>query len=507
MMDPTADRAGSNRADQPQTHGPDEETTQTWGDMADEEEQQAAAPLDQEALEASLRGVQRGQIVNGAVVEVRADEGVVVHVGGKYEGVIPRTEFTSEAELPKEGDTVSVAILRVNDEDGHVVLSKKKADYENVWRKITAALETGEVLTAMVTERVKGGLRVDLGVHGFVPASHVGTRNVRDLDRFVGRSLRLKVLEADRRQKKVILSHRLVLEEERKRRREETLARLEEGVVCEGKVRNVTEYGAFVDLGGVDGLLHISEMSWTRIKHPSEVLSVGDTIQVEVLGVDRQRGRISLGRRSILPDPWNQAAQSIKVGSLVKATITRIVRNGVFARVDDLGIEGFCPISELAERRVSDPAEVVKVGQGVDLKVLNFRPEERRMTLSLAEAQQERERQEYRDYMRGQTQQRRTLGDQFGDILQGVAVRPEEAHLGPEAAAAEQEAAAEVSTPVPTEAPEPQAGMETASATAQEASAEAPAFPAGQEATADQAKAEPAEDAPQETDQGAETSS
>jgi ribosomal protein S1 len=395
--------------------GPEGEGRPTDGD----EEPVAPQTMDMEALEASLRPVRPGDVIEGTVVEV-SDSGVVVHVGGKYEGVIPTHEFPGPTEMPGVGDKVGVAVIRISDEEGQVTLSKRKADYENVWVRIQAALETGEPVTAMVTERVKGGLRVDLGVSGFVPASQVSTRNIRDLDRFVGRSLRLRIIEADRRQKKVILSHRQIVEEDRQKRREETLSRLREGMVCEGKVRSITDYGAFVDLGGVDGLLHISEMAWTRVKHPSEVVKVGDTIQVAIIGIDRERNRISLSRRECMPDPWNEAAQRFNPGALVKATITRLAKSGAFARLEDAQIEGFIPISELAERRISDPGEVVSAGQVLDVKIISLRPDERRMTLSLAEAEQEKERQEYRDYIAGQTTSRPTLGDQFGKILSEV---------------------------------------------------------------------------------------
>ncbi|MBM3501656.1 MAG: 30S ribosomal protein S1 [Armatimonadetes bacterium] len=396
----------------------DEDVVAQFGDMADEDQDAAgrAAEFDESALQHSLRAVRPGEIVQGTVVEVRQNE-VVLHVGGKYEGVIPLVEFSNAAEVPREGEQIAVAVIRVAEDEGQVVLSKKKADYEKVWTRITESLATGETLTAMVTERVKGGLRVDLGVSGFVPASQVSTRNVRDLDRFVGRSLRLRVIEADRRDKKVVLSHRQVVEEERKGRRDETLARIQEGMVCEGKVRNITDYGAFVDLGGVDGLLHISEMGWTRVKHPSEVLKVGDTIQVAVIGIERDKERISLSRRECLPDPWNEAGKRLKTGSVVKAKITRLAKNGAFALIQDTEIEGFIPISEMSDRRIGDPSDVVAADQIVDVKIISLRPQERRMTLSLAEAEQEKERQEYRQYMAEQAPARATLGDQFGAEL------------------------------------------------------------------------------------------
>ena len=421
----------------------DEDVVAQVGDMADEEHDGiGAGDFDESVLQQSLRAVRPGEIVQGTVVEVRQDE-VVLHVGGKYEGVIPLAEFSGGSEVPTEGEEVAVAVVRVSEEEGHVVLSKKKADYEKVWQRILECLTSGDTVTAMVTERVKGGLRVDLGVSGFVPASQVSTRNVRDLDRFVGRSLRLRVIEADRREKKVVLSHRQVVEEERKDRREETLNKLEEGMVCEGKVRNITDYGAFVDLGGVDGLLHISEIGWTRVKHPSEVLKVGDTIQVAVIGIEREKERISLSRRECLPDPWNEAGRRLKTGSVVKAKITRLAKNGAFALVEDAEVEGFIPISEMSDRRIGDPSDVLSAEQVIDVKIISLRPQERRMTLSLAEAEQEKERQEYRQYMADQAPTRATLGDQFGAELARLQVAAADAAPAAEAPPSEAPAPAE----------------------------------------------------------------
>lgn len=400
---------------------------------AEELMDQDAAMAEVESAHGQLR---EGDIVEGTVVAVSA-EGVLVDVGTKCEGLIPAHEFAEEGSQPAVGEVLDVYIVRPEDEEGNILLSKKRADYENVWRRVLSAYETGEVITAMVTDRVKGGLRVDLGVQGFVPASHVGARRLRDIDGFVGRSLRLKVIEADRDSKKVILSHRIVVEEERQARKEETLNSLQEGQVVTGRVRNITNYGAFVDLGGVDGLLHISEMAWTRIKHPSEVLNVGDTIQVMVLRIDREKERISLGRRQILPDPWKEAPKRYKVGEIVPARITRVVQFGAFAALES-GIEGIIPTSELAEKRVSDPAEVVQVGQQVEVKILNLRPQERRATLSLIEASRERERQEYREYMQSQEQHTVTIGDMFGDQLRKVAEGAAEP-AGQQAAEAEPE--------------------------------------------------------------------
>jgi ribosomal protein S1 len=392
------------------------------------------------------RQLEPGEIVTGVVVAI-GEEGLLVDVGAKSEGLIPVYEFVDRSEMPAEGDEIEVAVVRMAEDDSTAILSKKSADYERVWRRILDAAETGEVLDAMVTERVKGGLRVDLGVPGFVPASHVATRDVRNLDRFVGRSLRLKVLEAGRESKKVVLSHRLVVEEEKRLRREETLARLRDGLVCEGKVRSLTDYGAFIDLGGVDGLLHVSEMAWSRVDHPSDVCRVGDTLRVVVLDVDRERNRISLGRRQILPDPWKQAAAQIKTDSLVRAKITRTVRTGAFAELVDSEIEGFIPVSELSDKRLQQASDAVKEGDEVTLKVLKIRPEARRMTLSLRGAEQEKERQEYQQYMASQEKAKITLGDQFAEVLGVVAEQVQETEEGAREQA--EEAEAEASPPPP----------------------------------------------------------
>jgi ribosomal protein S1 len=342
-----------------------------------------------------------GDIVEGIVAAV-GDLGVSVAVGAKFEGLVPRAEFPREEDLPKLDERIMVAVVRVDEEHDVIMLSKKRADYERVWRVLEEAKSTGEVVTAMVTERVKGGLRVDVGVPGFVPASQVATRTPRNLDGFVGRELRLRVLEVDRKAKKVVLSHRQVVDEERDKRKSETMAKLYEGAVVEGKVRSLTDYGAFVDLGGVDGLLHISEMSWVRVDKPAELLKVGQRVRVMVLAIEGEGERISLGRRQILPDPWQVIGDKLKPGMVVSARITRVVRNGAFARVEGIEgieLEGFMPMREMADRSVTDAKSIVAAGQVVQAKVVELRPDARKMTLSLTEAEQEREREEYRKVM------------------------------------------------------------------------------------------------------------
>jgi len=342
----------------------------------------------------TLRTLHEGDVVKGVVVHLDR-EGVLVDVGTKSEGLIPPNELSREPgrrpeQIVRPGEEVDVFVLSAgDDESDQIILSKKRADFEKAWDRVIEAQRAGETLNARVTERVKGGLVVDLGIRGFVPASHVGSGQARNLEKYVDTMLPLKVIEVDRERRKVVLSHRLATEEERQAQRDETLATLAEGQVRQGVVRRITDYGAFVDIGGVDGLLHISEMSWTRIKHPNEVLKVGDEIQVMVLKTNLEQGRISLGLRQILPDPWTEAQERYQPGDLVQGAVTRLVPFGAFVQLDG-GLEGIVPNSELSVRRVNKPEDVVDVGDRVEVKILEIRPEERRLTLSIRQAMEDR---------------------------------------------------------------------------------------------------------------------
>jgi len=348
----------------------------------------------------NLRALVEGEVITGTVVHIDR-EGVLVDVGLKSEGLVPLGELSREAGRRPEhvvqvGDPIDVYVLKTDDDESdQVILSKRRADFEKAWDRVIEAQRAGEKLHAIVTERVKGGLVVDLGIRGFVPASHVGSGKARNLEKYVGMELPLKVIEVDRDRRKVVLSHRLATEEEREAQRLETLQTLAEGQVRTGVVRRITDYGAFVDIGGVDGLLHISEMSWTRIKHPNDVLKVGDEIQVMVLKTNLEQGRISLGLRQILPDPWTEAQERYAPGDLIKGQVTRLVPFGAFVQLDG-GLEGIVPNNELSIRRVNKPEDVVEVGDNVEVKIVEIRPEERRLTLSIRQALEERG--EYGDY-------------------------------------------------------------------------------------------------------------
>jgi predicted RNA-binding protein with RPS1 domain len=309
---------------------------------------------------------------------------------------------------------------------------------ERAWDRMMRAKSTGETLSATVTEAVKGGVVVDVGVRGFVPASQLGLSVPRNLNQYLGRTLKLRVLEVDRRRQTVILSNRVIQEEERAEKRRNAISRVKEGDEIVGNVRRLTDIGAFVDVGGVDGLLHVSELSWKRIDKPSDLLTVGEKVRVKVLKVDPEAGRISLSMRRLAPDPWDAARRKYGVGNTVKVKITSIVPQGAVVQLDEQ-MEGFIPISELAPRRVATPEEVVQVDQEVEAVVIDFIPRERRIVLSIRKLEQRKERQVIETYQKKvrSTSERTTLGDLFGHLFE------EYQPPAPEPPAAEAEAAAE----------------------------------------------------------------
>jgi 4-hydroxy-3-methylbut-2-enyl diphosphate reductase len=359
-----------------------------------EEALNAAMPETSVDYGRSFQSLQEHDVVEGTVVHIDR-EGVLVDVGMKSEGIIRMNELTRDSfqnpeDVVSVGDRIKVYVLQTENSEGNLLLSKKRADFEVAWDRVTEAYQNGSTITAMVTDRVRGGLVVDLGIRGFVPASHVGTGRVKNLDKYVGQSIPLKVIEVDRERRKVVLSHKLAVDEEREKKRTETIETLAEGQERTGIVRRITDYGAFVDLGGIDGLLHISEMSWTRINHPSEVVKVGQKIQVVVQKMNLESGRVSLSMRQILPDPWKNVGARYKVGDVIRCKISRLVPFGAFVLLEE-GVEAIIPNQELTYRRIKRPEQVVSIGDEVEARVLDVRPEERRMTLSIRAVQQERE--------------------------------------------------------------------------------------------------------------------
>jgi len=336
----------------------------------------------------ALQQLRENEVITGTVMRVDRREGVLVDVGAKSEGIIRPNELSRDSNLNPEdivkvGDKIKVYVLEPENQDGIPILSKKRADFEQAWDRVQQAKESEEILQAMVTERVKGGLVVDLGIRGFVPASHVGNGSLKtNLDRYVGQSIPLKVIEVDKDRRKVVLSNKAAVDEERLRESQKTKASLSAGQIRHGVVRRLTNYGAFIDLGGIDGLLHISEMSWTRINDPKEVLREGQELDVIVLKMDLENNRVSLGLRQILPDPWAVIGERYKEGDVISGTVTRRVPFGAFVQVEG-EVEGIIPNSEIPRNRGGKPGGDVAQGEIVEVKVIGLRPEERKMTLSL----------------------------------------------------------------------------------------------------------------------------
>lgn len=338
------------------------------------------------AIDSSYKRLQKGDRVEATIIQVDRDK-VFVDLGTKAEGIIPLGEL-SEENLDTAigqfniGDKISVIVIRPEGAEGNPIVSKKRADFEEIWDKIEHAFQTEEMINAQVVDRVKGGLVVDIGVRGFVPATHVGSGKLRNIEKYVGQPLQLKVIEIDRERKKVVLSNRQAEEERRASAKENIFTAVKPGDKLEGTVRRLTDYGAFVDLGGVDGLLHISEMSWARINHPKEMFKEGQKIEVMVLRLDPNAGKISLGHRQVLPDPWNLIKENYKIGQTLKITVGRIVQSGAFIKLPE-GAEAFMPVSEMSYRRIKRPQDVVDEGEEVDAQIIDLRPDERRMVLSM----------------------------------------------------------------------------------------------------------------------------
>jgi small subunit ribosomal protein S1 len=335
---------------------------------------------------ATMVSFDEGDVVNGKVVRIDKDE-VLVDIGYKAEGVIPSNELSirksvDPAEEVELGEEVDALVLTKEDAEGRLILSKKRARFEKAWRRIEIAADSGEPVEGSVIEVVKGGLILDLGVRGFLPASLVDIRRVHNLDEFMGQTLECKVIELNRSRNNVVLSRRAVLEEERKEVREQILGRLEPGQVVEGKISNIVDFGAFVDLDGIDGLIHISELSWSHVNHPSEVVAIGDTVRIKVLDIDRDRQRISLGLKQTQEDPWQRVISTHRAGDVLEGAVTKVVAFGAFVEILP-GVEGLVHISELADHHVENPSEVVEPGTNLNVKILEIDEERRRLSLSI----------------------------------------------------------------------------------------------------------------------------
>ena len=343
----------------------------------------------EKAVEATVLNFKEGDIVEGTVVSVDA-EGAMVDIGYKSEGLIPVRELSIRNNVdPKDeisvGDRVESVVLDMEDDEGRLILSKKRAIYERAWGEIQRVADEGGTVEGTVIEVVKGGLIVDIGLRGFLPASLVDMRRVRDLDPYLGDKITAKVIELDRARNNVVLSRRAHLEEALAEERNEFLDNLNEGEIREGVVSSVVNFGAFVDLGGMDGLVHVSELSWQHVNHPGELVKVGDKVKVKVLEIDRERERISLSIRQTTDDPWDVFATENEVGDIVSGTVTKTVPFGAFVSVAD-GVEGLVHVSEIAMHRVESPELELSIGQTVNVKITEKDDERRRVSLSIKQA-------------------------------------------------------------------------------------------------------------------------
>jgi len=385
--------------------------------MTDEQQETAEAQEKgqiEESLLAGARALTEGEIVTARVVQVQ-DDLAFVDVGWKSDLPILREEISlipvvSARDAVQVGQEIEVMVVKADEDEG-VQLSKKRADQEIRWLELQEALDKGEPIAGRVVEKTKGGLVVDVGVRGFVPASQAGLAFIEDLTPYIGETWTMRLLEVERADRRVVLSRRVVLEEERARAQAEAFARLKEDEVVEGRVTRLASFGAFVDLGsGVEGLLHVSEIAWERLQNPAERLTAGETLKVQVIKVDPDAKRISLSLKQLHPHPWSGVAERFPEGAVATGKVVRITPFGAFVNLAP-GIDGLVHISQMADRRVNRPEEVVSVGQEVNVKVLQVDQENRRLSLSLRAVTEEAEGEQVRSFLRGQDETRLTIGD------------------------------------------------------------------------------------------------
>ena len=368
----------------------------------------------EESLLGGARALAEGEIITARVVQVQ-DDLAFVDVGWKSDLPITREELSlTPVETAKEavqaGEEIRVMVVKADEDEG-IQLSKKRADQELRWVELEEALARGELVTGRVTEKTKGGLVVDVGVRGFVPASQAGLAFVEDLGPYIGETWAMRPLEVDRASRRVVLSRRAVLEEERARAQAEAFARLKEGEVVEGRVTRLASFGAFVDLGGgVEGLLHVSEIAWERVKDPAERLQVGEELKVQIIKVDPEARRISLSLKALHPHPWSGVAERFPEGLVIQGKVVRLAPFGAFVRLAE-GIDGLIHVSQLADRRINRPEDVVSVDQEVTVKVLKVEEENRRISLSMRAVTEEAEDDKVQSYLEKQDESRITIGD------------------------------------------------------------------------------------------------
>jgi len=405
----TLQGGAENATDEPKLEG--EAPAKPTAGMSSHQEGEPTLPEEdismEEALEQSFRSFEEGEIVRATVVQVDR-EGALVDVGTKTEVKIPLSELSQERvssaeEVVQVGDQIEVMVVRPRGEEGGPVLSKRLADFERLWQSIVEAYEKQETLEAMVTERVKGGVVVDIGVRCFVPASLIARKlPPQHLDRLIGETLPIKIIDLDYEKRKAVASN-VAAEEERRRqreqeereRREQVFRQLQVGQRLKGKVKRFTGYGAFVDIGGYEALLHVSEISWTRIEHPREALKIGEEIDVVIIRLEPERGKVALSRRQVLPDPWSEIVHHYHEGEILELPISRVERTGAFAKLPE-GVEAFIPLSELTSKRgIRSAQEVVSPGEPVKARIIEIDPRRRRMVLSVRAVEEQRAVQEH----------------------------------------------------------------------------------------------------------------
>jgi small subunit ribosomal protein S1 len=361
-------------------------TIATWGRDDDTDPQEYARLLD--LYDNSFRNLAEGEVVKGTVLKVTANE-VVIDVGYKSEGVIPVEEFLDETGqvIVREGDVVDVLLERTEDREGHIVLSREKAEKMKIWDEVERAFAERKVVIGRVVERIKGGLAVDIGVRAFLPGSQIDVRPVRNLDALKGQELRMRVIKVNKKRGNIVLSRKVLLEEENAEKKKSTLETLGEGKVLRGVVKNITDYGAFIDLGGIDGLLHITDMSWGRVGHPSELFKVNDEIDVAVLKYDQATERVSLGHKQLIADPWTTVMDRYPAGARMSGKVVSLTDYGAFIELEP-GVEGLIHVSEMSwSKRVKHPSKILNVGDSVEAMVLGVDPAARRISLGLKQVE------------------------------------------------------------------------------------------------------------------------
>ncbi|MGZ9586887.1 30S ribosomal protein S1 [Paenibacillus marinisediminis] len=390
----------------------------------------SAETANQEAME-NIMSLKKGDTVKGTIVKIE-DNQAVVSIGYKYDGIIPIRELSSvsadkASDLVELGQEVEAKVVTVDDNKERLVLSKRQVDSESAWEAMQKHFEDQDVFEVTVADVVKGGIVADVGVRAFIPASMVERHFVEDFSDYKGRTLRVKVKEVDRENNKLILSQKDVLDAEFESNKQRVMESLKEGQEIDGTVQRLTQFGAFVDVGGVDGLVHVSELAWSHVEKPSDVVQEGQQVKVKVLKVDPSNGKISLSMKATLPGPWEQSSASVNIGDVLTGTVKRLVNFGAFVEVAP-GVEGLVHISQISHRHIATPFEVLKEGQEVQVKVLDFNPAEKRISLSIKETEEapaptakpeKKMKEELNNPNVSLTKQAMnvTLGERFGDIL------------------------------------------------------------------------------------------